>query len=607
MLYCFGQENVNVSTYDYKSKNSEYEEKEIQTYIDKLPFDEGEKGYCFIIGLPPVNIIKKIYKKTELNVIILDPDIKRVQEARQYFDQQGIYGKRLQIIPQDLSSLNLPPYIANFIISFNPEENYFSDEKKFINQLVSFLRPYGGIAHLASSDNQYKIIANYIKQTGIQGITIEKEDEFITLKRIGAPEGSSTWTHEEGSPANTSSNMDLAIKPPMGVTWFGGLVDDSIFSKIKLDYTHSRPPHPLVCDGRMFYIIYDELHALDIYNGCPLWKVSLPQSFITKNRLQEHFTGRRNASNNYIATSDILYVFQESSCLLIDPVTGKQIGEITTSVKQKNINGENLLKWHEARVWEDYLLVNVGSYLVSMDRHTGNIQWKVKTQKNRYNFAVGNGKVFAADYWLPNRRKKITEKESKIQAFDIKTGDLLWDMSVTLSKEEDINNIKEYVVHPIDPYLIYSEKQDIIILLNGYHVMGAYTGTGGKQLWRSDDIRIPRGFPPVVLSDKFITRSGESYDLLTGNIIEKKLWGDLRGCNSIIGNQESIFMRDGVPMVYRLDSGFQNLFLSSRSGCTNNLIPGDGVLCVLNFAVGCACNYPVFTSFGSAHMQDMKN
>jgi len=354
-------------------------------------------------------------------------------------------------------------------------------------------------------------------------------------------------------------------------------------------------------------VIYDELHALDIYNGCPLWKVSLPQSFITKNRLQEHFTGRRNASNNYIATSDILYVFQESSCLLIDPVTGKQIGEITTSVKQKNINGENFLKWHEARVWDDYLLVNVGSYLVSMDRHTGNIQWKVKTQKNRYNFAVGNGKVFAADYWLPNRRKKITEKESKIQAFDIKTGDLLWDMSVTLSKEEDINNIKEYVVHPIDPYLIYSEKQDIIILLNGYHVMGAYTGTGGKQLWRSDDIRIPRGFPPVVLSDKFITRSGESYDLLTGNIIEKKLWGDLRGCNSIIGNQESIFMRDGVPMVYRLDSGFQNLFLSSRSGCTNNLIPGDGVLCVLNFAVGCACNYPVFTSFGSAHMQDMKN
>ncbi len=342
---------------------------------------------------------------------------------------------------------------------------------------------------------------------------------------------------------------------------------------------------------------------MDIYTGYPLWKATLPQSFKTKNRLQEHFTGRRNTANNYIATPDVLYILLESSCLKIDPATGGQIGEITTPALQGNEPGQELLRWHEARVWENSLLVNIGNYLVCMDRHTGVMHWNVSTHKDRFNFAVGNKKVFLVDYWLPNRRKNIIERESKIQTIDIASGRLLWDISTHLPVKHS-DGLVAYKVHPIDPYLSYSEKQDVILLSNRYNVMGAYTGAEGKQLWRNEDIRIPRGYPPVVLADKFITNSGWAYDLFSGNKAEGQLWNGLRGCNPPIGNQESLLVRDGVPTVYRFDTGHQNLFLSSRSGCTNNLIPGNGVLTILNLARGCGCNYPVFTSFGAVHIPE---
>ena len=45
---------------------------DIQIVIDEiLSSVEEEKGYCFILGLPHPNFIRKIYKETKLNIIIL--------------------------------------------------------------------------------------------------------------------------------------------------------------------------------------------------------------------------------------------------------------------------------------------------------------------------------------------------------------------------------------------------------------------------------------------------------------------------------------------------------------------------------------------------------
>ncbi|MCP4313675.1 MAG: PQQ-binding-like beta-propeller repeat protein [Bacteroidetes bacterium] len=604
MLYCFGSDKGDYSDYKADRRDIEYSDQDIQIGIDEiLSSIEWKKGYCYILGNPGQELIQKILQETELNIIMLESDRQKVRESRQFFDRLGIYGKRVQVVSGNLSTMNLPPYTGNLVISLNSEYSNFDVDPNSIKQLVSLIHPFGGIAYLSIPDQLNTSLEDRLKQLDVPGIHIERRDEFALLKRDGAPRGSAAWTHEEGSSANTSSNMDMVIKPPMAVTWFGGPLDDSIFSKLTMDYTHSRPPIPLVCDGRMFFIVFDELHALDVYTGYPLWKTTLPQSFKTKSRLQEHFTGRRNTANNYIATSDVLYIFLESSCLKIDPATGAQIGKLTTPALQENVSGKELLKWHEARVWENMLLVNIGKYLVCMDRHTGVMQWNESTHKDRFNFAAGNNKVFLVDYWLPNRRKSIVERESKIQTLEITSGKLLWETSTRLPVE-DGEGLVEYIAHPIDPYLSYSVKQDVLLLSNRYNVMGAYSGSEGKQLWRNEEIRIPKGFPPVLLSEKFVTNSGWVYDLFSGARDEGQLFRHIRGCNPPIGNQQSILARDGVPTIYRFDTGSQNLFLSSRSGCTNNLIPGNGVLTILNLSRGCACNYPVFASFGAVHLPE---
>jgi len=153
MLYCFGSEEVDCSDYKTDIKDLEYDDKDIQVGIGKvLSSIEEKKGYCYLLGNPGPGIIQKILLETELNIIILESDRQKVQESRHNFDQQGIYGKRVQIVSGNLSTLNLPPYTGNLVISLNTDYSHFAADTKSIKQLVSLMRPFGGIACLSLSD-----------------------------------------------------------------------------------------------------------------------------------------------------------------------------------------------------------------------------------------------------------------------------------------------------------------------------------------------------------------------------------------------------------------------------------------------------------------------
>jgi len=155
----------------------------------------------------------------------------------------------------------------------------------------------------------------------------------------------------------------------------------------------------------MFFLICNELHAVDIYTGLPLWQVSLPSSAKFRQFRQEHFVARRSTAENYMATSDILYVQLGNSCLMLDAATGSRMGEIDTPAALKNVQEENL-QWHEARIWKYHLLVSMGPYLACMDRRTGDLEWKIKADRDRFSFAAANEKVFSADYWMTKRRRR---------------------------------------------------------------------------------------------------------------------------------------------------------------------------------------------------------
>ena len=568
-----------------------------------LPCVKGRKGYCLILGLPDYETLRSICRTSELRIVVLEPDPGNVRDARERLEEQGLYGTRVHVLRGDLSSVQPPPYMASLVIARDTTWAGAGAPKEFVERLSGLLRPHGGTACLSLSDRQHEELTKMLEGQGLQA---SRDHGKTLLKRTGAPKGSAPWMHESGGPANAFSNEDTAVKPPLGIVWFGSSLD-RVWPT--WDYTHSRPPRPLVCGGRMFFLISNVVHAVDVYTGLPLWQASLKQSPKTGSRRREHFIARRNTADNYIATPDILYVLREASCLMLDAETGSRLDELATPSGLARSPDREEAVWHEALIWENHMLVSIGEYLVCMDRHDGTVHWKVAAERDRLSFAAADGRVFTVDYWLPDRRRRGEEKDRTctLRALDIETAGPLWQKKFELPGELLNSPRARWLqdnVLPLSPYLSYSKEQDALLLSASYSVVAAFRGGDGRTLWdyNQRSIAIERGRPPVLISDRFVTRAGRVYNLLTGEAVGERLWSGLRACNRAIANRESIFVRDGLAMACDFRSGRKTYFMSTRSGCTNNLIPADGVLAAPNFAVGCACNYPVITSFAAVHM-----
>jgi hypothetical protein len=66
-----------------------------------------------------------------------------------------------------------------------------------------------------------------------------------------------------------------------------------------------------------------------------------------------------------------------------------------------------------------------------------------------------------------------------------------------------------------------------------------------------------------------------------------------------------ITMRSGTAAFYdkRFESGLINI-TGIRSGCTNSIIPANGILNVPYFYEGCTCGYPLASGLGMVHMPE---
>ncbi|MFO7906165.1 MAG: PQQ-binding-like beta-propeller repeat protein [Pirellulaceae bacterium] len=607
-LYCFGAgkpaqsdttaENPDRSRPDARDNNGNREA--------FLKYADGKKGYCLVLDRADPGFLRELCRRSDFHVIALHSDEKAVRAARERLDRDGLYGTRVHIVPGDLSTVRLPRYLASLVIS--PENTCagLGNVKQLVRRVSSLLHPREGVGHLAVSGFQPGSL-NELDGLAPDEIRIQKSEGGIVLRRSGVTKNTASWTHEAGGPDNAFANADETVRPPFGVLWFGGAIDRLWPS---WDYTHSRPPRPLVCDGRMFFLVANRVHAADAYTGRPLWTTTLKPSDKGEQLRQEHFVARRNTADNYIATPDTLYLVGRSCCRMLDTKTGARTGKINTPPALKDSTPREEREWHEARVWRDSLLVAMGRFLVCMDRRDGAPRWKISTDKDRLTFAVGNGRVYAADYWLAERRRKGEEKNGSttLRAVDLATGASLW-KATAMVPPESVNApragwLKDRIP-PLPPYVSYCEGQDVVLLSATYSVAAACEADDGTLLWqRSDAIPISRARPPVVLSDRFVSRTGMAYDILTGEPRGDQLWSSLRACNRALGNRKSLFVRDGLPMACDFRTGEKTYFMSTRSGCTNSLIPADGVLAAPNFAVGCACNYPVVTSFAAAHLPE---
>ncbi|MSQ93819.1 MAG: hypothetical protein EXR98_04595 [Gemmataceae bacterium] len=140
---------------------------------------------------------------------------------------------------------------------------------------------------------------------------------FISSRTVTKPfaKGTDEWSHPYRAPDNNPQSQDTVMKRPflthyMAEPWYCPLPMQSVISggrvfKVFGDRSSAKPQEPLV----------NKLLAMNAFNGTQLWQRDLSPGFMIHR-------------NTLIATPDTLYVGDDKSCKLIDPLTGKVRDEI---------------------------------------------------------------------------------------------------------------------------------------------------------------------------------------------------------------------------------------------------------------------------------------
>ncbi len=305
-IYCFGQEKVS-------------RPKEIKHQIDYSPYPEDKltsiyqsaaetilqetdikKGYCLVLDCGDGRLAFELAKRTELKIIGLEDDPKKVEKARETLDTAGLYGSRVVVEQWELSSL--PNYFANIIVSdatIVPRK-----ARGWSEEMLRVLRPCGGVAYIPD-------ISSWMPTPDDGCSTQESSLEHVSaMVTRGKLDGAGSWTHLYGNPQNTACSDDQLVKSPLGVLWFGDPGPEGIVER------HGRAASSVSINGRLFIQGGEIIKAYDAYNGTFLWKREIPGAV----RVRVDVDG-----GNLIATDDGLYIAANDKCYRLEPATGETV------------------------------------------------------------------------------------------------------------------------------------------------------------------------------------------------------------------------------------------------------------------------------------------
>lgn len=624
-MHCFGSGETNPHIHRDVDTELPAEIPEWSGRVAKL-LENNNPGaaYCISLGAGTGGLISELIRQSKLRVVVVDPDPKRIALLRQQYDRRGLYGTRIVAHLGNPLAFELPPYMANLVVSETPEDLGLTSEPAAIAEVFRILRPYGGTAWLSGDGIQHEEVAVNVGKAKLAQAELTQGSDYSLLTRSGALPGSANWTHEYGDASNTLMSRDNLVKAPLGVLWFGGPASDgSLFYN-----RHYWGPSMAVIGGRMFLQGPGKMTAVDVYTGRILWQLPLEgKANYLPGRRGNDFEGSL-AGYHFLAVEDALYLVHGKSCLKLDPSTGEQINEFKLQKPDDD--------WGRIRVVDNKLIAEVfrdinedksklppgrqllaGSKaaveIVAMDRNTGSKVWSYEAEASFPVLSVGTDRVFAFDGALESfyrdwKRRGVIPKASDIRiakAIDLETGKLVW------KQETDF----------IGTWMSYGGTKDVVLMSNKSSIM-AINGRNGEELWKQTSEGVGfRGHPEslwdrvIVWNDRLLDQRGPglAWDLTTGKRVprihpvtkEETPWEFTKSghhCNYAIASPHLMTFRAGDAGFCDIESGNTSRLKGFRSGCRNSLIPANGVLNAPNMAHGCVCGYSLFTSLALVNL-----
>jgi len=323
----------------------------VQAADDILKRAGASAGYCVMLGVGTGGLAEELARRSRLHITAIEPEAERAAAARRRLDDAGLLGSRVAVRVADPLALPLPPYVASLVVSEDLAAAGFGDAgrsveaKRFVERAFGVLRPYGGVACLALSEDEHAALTRSVLEAALPNAQVERSGGLSLLRRAGALPGAGEWTHQYGDAANTVASRDTLVKLPLGILWWGGSSNERVLPR------HGHGPAPHVLGGRLIIEGPDGLRATDIYTGRVLWEATLPGLGEAYDNT-EHQPGANALGSNYASAPDGIYVAYGKTCLRLDPATGERLAEFTLPL----LGGASVPAWGFIALWDDVLV-----------------------------------------------------------------------------------------------------------------------------------------------------------------------------------------------------------------------------------------------------------
>ncbi len=603
------------------------------------------RGYCLLLGCEDSRLVSELVRSSNLQVVCLEPDGKKVSAARRRFDRVGWQGVRVSVIEGSLERMPLPSGFANLIVCGKmPSKRLLPPAAA---EVARVLRPCGGrvILTISTSERNAKTPTLEALRAWGQGHferweVAQTSHSICARAKRGRLPGSGEWTHTFADAANTACSNDLLVGRDLQVQWFGrpgpnGMVD-----------RHFRNVPPLYQNGRLFIPGRNTIIAVDAYNGTIQWEAVTPDSLRMGGFLDP---------SNMTVDENYLYLAAEGKCHRFDARNGKR--DILANLPPQN--GKSAEEWgyiasvsdmllgssrssgttyhKETRdaelytqpVWYPNMKMALSHEIFALDRSSGRRRWaygnsKQPTRLIDNTFTVGDGTLYFLETTLADKVQKdtcrlpmldiIENGRQQLVALDLASG------HVRFKQKLDMNNFQQ----PI--FLNYAQGT---LLLSGSKIIGgeklrtngltgvkqhtgkerihyyyqAFDSKSGKLRWQRDhdtDLAVRGGHGEFnrhpTLIDGIAYAWPYAYHLDSGK--QLKGWKfDRRGhgCGNISASQKCMFWRGSNPWMFDLrpGGGAQRINNVTRPGCFINIIPAGGLVMIPEASSGCTCAYPL--------------
>lgn len=652
-IMAFGGENTEPRMIEQQSLTPEPTHQAIQDAMTLLEKTGETQGYALWFGVDDAMLLEAVAAASELDIVAVDPDAKKVTRLRRQLDQAGLLGKRIALHVGTPDSFKAPPYIANLVVVGQSMAEKLVDPQ-LLRRVFESVRPYGGKLWIRAGAQSSESLAGQFAVAELPKAKLRTVEGAALITREGSLPGSADWSHAYGDVANTVKSNDRRVRLPLGLLWFGGNSNQDMLPR------HGHGPSEQVVGGRLFIEGMNSLSARDVYTGRVFWKrdfadlgtfqVYYDETYadtpLSTAYTQVHIPGANARGTNYVATGDGVYLVIRDRCLLLDAANGQTLREFILPIKANSGSPS----WGYVGVYRDLLLAGVGfgNYserlgyeyapkkkrgpawgpdrsgslaLLAFDRHSGKILWEVKANHSflHNGIVAGGGRIYLLDK-LPRRVEEQIQRRGvegaatyRLLAIDAQTGKPVW------TGDDDA----------FGTWLGYSAEHDVLLQAGAAASdrsldevgkgMAVYRAADGTVLWRKQDFAYAG--PCILHGDSVITNttsyreSKGAFSLLDGSpmTIEDPVtgkpipWNFVRtyGCNTAVASENLLTFRSGAAGFYDLaNHGGTGNFGGFKSGCTSNLIVANGVLNAPDYTRTCSCGYQNQTSLAFVSMPE---